>query len=91
MQLQNSNGIHTIGFEPEEVRELIGNLIDKKINAYKIEFMQHWEANHNFDAEVISQKIRLLSEKKEKLNTHFKEVQQENQSIDLLSLSQILI
>ncbi|WP_114747742.1 hypothetical protein [Pleomorphovibrio marinus] len=91
MRIQNSNVTHSIGFEPEEVRELIVNLIDRKINAYKIEFMQHWEANHNFNAEIISQKIRQLNEKKEELNKHFYEVQQKNQPIDILRVSQILI
>ncbi len=91
MQLQKSNGKHSIGFEPEEVMELIGSLIDRKINTYKIEFMQHWEADHNFDAEAITKKIKQLSEKKEKMQLHFKQAKENSQALDFHTLIKILI
>lgn len=59
-KIQLVNGI----FTPTEAAQVILNLIEQKINFHKIQRLQKWEANHNFNTETIDRRIKELKKEK---------------------------
>ncbi|GGF69499.1 hypothetical protein [Wenyingzhuangia marina] len=52
-------------FTPSEASQVIMSLIDEKINFHKIQRLQKWEQNHQFDTNNLDNRINQLIKEKE--------------------------
>lgn len=60
--------------------------VEEKINVLKLEYMTHWEKNHNFDSSSIDNKLKRLEEEKEQLCTMLNNISKDTISLDLQQL-----
>lgn len=51
-------------FTPTQALDIIMSLINQKISFHKLESMQQWEQNHNYDQEPINNRIKQLEMEK---------------------------
>jgi hypothetical protein len=51
-------------FSPSEASDIIIALIDEKINFHKIQRLQFWEGNHNYETDQLDGRIKELEEEK---------------------------
>ena len=57
-KVQLVNGV----FTPSEAADIIGSLIDEKINFHKIQRLQRWEGNHKCDTGDLNDRITELEQ-----------------------------
>ena len=55
-KVQLVNGV----FTPSEAADIVGSLIDEKINFHKIQRLQRWEGNHNCETGDLNDRITEL-------------------------------
>ena len=68
-------------FSPSQARRVVKSMLDSYIQHYNLEYMQNWEACHNFDSEAIDEKINFLKSLKRDLE----------QSIDLAETERVML
>jgi hypothetical protein len=68
-------------FSPSQARRVVKSMLDSYIQHYNLEYMQSWEACHNFDSEAIDEKINFLKSLKRDLE----------QSIDLAETERVML
>lgn len=64
-------------FTPSEAAEVIGSLIDQKINFHKIKRLQQWEQDHYADTSTIENRIRELEKEKRAAKAFIRQAQEE--------------
>ncbi len=52
---------------PNMAKEVVGSIIDREINFYKIQMLKHWVHNHNTDEAPYQRKLKALYELKSEL------------------------
>ncbi|MCB0609750.1 MAG: hypothetical protein H6562_11580 [Lewinellaceae bacterium] len=70
-------------FTPSEAAEVIGSLIDQKINFHKIKRLQQWEQDHYADTSTIENRIRELEKEKRAAKAFIRQAQEEGGSFTI--------
>ena len=70
-------------FNPVEAREVIKEVIDKKIKSYKIEYLSKWEKNHHIESDRIDRLITELKIQRQDLIDQINEAKIDGRNVRL--------
>ena len=70
-------------FNPIEAKQLVKEVIDKKINSYKIEYLSHWEKNHHIESDRLDRLITALKIQKQDLIDQINEANIDGRKVKL--------
>ena len=76
-------------FTPSETADLVNNLIDEKINFHKIQRLQRWEGNHNYDTGDLNSRITELEQEREKTIAFISKLRQSSTAFRVLGQLEI--
>jgi hypothetical protein len=70
-------------FTPSQASDVIMSLINQKINYHKIERLQHWERNHEYDREPINNRIKELEEEMKTAADFISKMKKEGKNLEI--------
>ena len=78
-------------FLPSEASDIIMSLINEKINFHKIQRLQKWEGNHNFNTNELDSRISELEKEKEKAREFIFKSREQNANLIINGVLEISI
>ena len=72
-----------------ETKALISSMLDAQINFHKEEFLRHWEADHSVSATFRDQRIKALTDQKQKLTDFIAHVQEAGDQLHIEGLIEL--
>ena len=68
-------------FTPSEAADIVGSLIDEKINFHKIQRLQRWEGDHKCDTGDLNDRITELEQDRAQALEYIAQIRKEGKSI----------
>ena len=78
-------------FTPSQASDVIMSLISQKINYHKLEGMQLWERNHNYDQEPLNKRIKELEEEKKIAKEFISKMKLEGKNLKINGVIEMII
>ena len=70
-------------FSPTQAKEIVLSLISQKISYHKLEEIQLWEKDHDFNLEPIRIRIRELEDEKQKAEQFISEAKKQGKNLEI--------
>lgn len=70
-------------FSPSQALEVISSLINQKINYHKLEGLQKWERDHQFDHEPLRNRIEELEEEMKLVDDFISKLKEEGKNLKI--------
>ena len=78
-------------FSPKQAKEIVLSLISQKISYHKLEEIQLWEKNHDFNLEPIRIRIKELEDEKQKAEKFISEVKLKGKNLEINGIIEIKV
>ena len=78
-------------FTPSEAADIVGSLIDEKINFHKIQRLQRWEGDHKCDTGDLNDRITELEQDRAQALEYIAQIRKEGKSIRINGILEISV
>ncbi len=78
-------------FTPSQASEIINSLINQKINYHKLEGLQRWERNHQYDQEPLNRRIEELENEKIRAEEFISKIKDEGKNLKINGILELIV
>lgn len=78
-------------FTPSEAADVIGALIDQKINFHKIQRLQRWEGNHSCETGDLNDRISELEGERERAREFISQLRKQGRSVQINGILELTV